>query len=257
MIMKRLAGASYCAMVYLFLYLPMIILVVYSFNRATYSLEWKGFTLEWYARLMEDEALWEVAFNSLTIAALSASLATVLGTLGTVALYRYPFFGKRLLYGLTYVLIMSPEIVMGISLLILFVSLNIPLGFGSLLLSHITFCVPFVIVTVHTRMSGFDKNLVEAAKDLGASELQTLRLVIVPLLMPAVVAGWLLSFTLSMDDVIISFFVTGPGFEILPLKIYSMVRMGVKPEINALCTLMFSVTLLLVIVAQTLQKENR
>lgn len=254
---KRLASGGYCALVYLFLYLPMIVLVVYSFNRATYSLEWKGFTLAWYVSLVEDEGLLTVAVNSLTIAALSATLATVLGTLGTIALYRYQFFGKRLLYSLTYVLIMSPEIVMGISLLILFVSLSIPLGFGSLLLSHITFCVPFVIVTVHARISGFDRNLVEAAKDLGASELQTLRLVILPLLMPAIVAGWLLSFTLSMDDVIISFFVTGPGFEILPLKIYSMVRMGVKPEINALCTLMFSVTLLLVIVAQRLQKENR
>jgi ABC-type Fe3+ transport system permease subunit len=138
---ERLAGASSCTVAYLFSYLPMIILVVPSFNRATYSLEWKGFTLEWYAKLMEDEALWDVAFNSLTIAALSASLATILGTLGTVALYRYRFIGMRLLYGLTYVLIMSPEIVMGVSPLILFVRLNIPLGFASLLLSHITFCV--------------------------------------------------------------------------------------------------------------------
>ncbi|MHC1742645.1 MAG: spermidine/putrescine ABC transporter permease PotC [Syntrophobacteraceae bacterium] len=254
---KRLASNAYCTLIYLFLYMPMVVLAAYSFNQSTYSLEWKGFTLDWYVSLIEDDGLWSVALNSLTIAALSASLATVLGTFGTIALYRYQFVGKRLLYGLTYVLIMSPEIVMGISLLILFVALNIPLGFGSLLLSHVTFCVPFVIVTVHARISGFDKNLVEVAKDLGASELQTLRLVILPLLAPAILAGWLLSFTLSMDDVIISFFVTGPGFEILPLKIYSMVRMGVKPEINALCTLMFSVTLVLVIVAQRLQKENR
>lgn len=255
--MKRLAGIAYFVLVYLFLYLPMIVLVAHSFNQATYSLEWKGFTLKWYASLLEHDGLWEVAVNSLTVASLSASLATLLGTIGTVALHQYRFFGKRLLLGLTYALIMAPEIVMGISLLILFVSLNIPLGFGSLLMAHITLGLPFVIVTVLSRMSGLDRNLVEAAKDLGASELQTLRFVILPLLMPSVMAAWLLSFTLSMDDVIISFFVTGPGFEILPIKIYSMVRMGVKPEINALCTLMFAITLLAVVVAQMLQKESR
>jgi len=152
---------------------------------------------------------------------------------------------------------MSPDIVMGISLLILFVALQLPLGFWTLLLAHITFCVPFVVVTVLSRVSGFDKHLIEAARDLGASEFQTFRQVMLPLLVPAVAAGWLLSFTLSLDDVIISFFVTGATYEILPLKIYSMVRLGVKPEINALCTIIFGLTLVLVMIAQWLLKEKK
>lgn len=255
--MKHFGRVLFMATVYLSLYLPMVILVVYSFNQATYSMEWKGFTLGWYRNLFDDASLWEVTFNSFLVAIFSASLATALGTIATVGLYRYRFFGRNVLYGLTTILITSPDIVMAISLLILFVSLNIPLGFGSLLLSHITFCIPFVIVTVYGRFSGFDQNILEAAKDLGATDLEAFRLILLPLLMPAILAGWLLSFTLSLDDVIISFFVTGPGFEILPLKIYSMVRMGVKPEINALCTIMFALTLLLVLVAQLLQKEKR
>jgi spermidine/putrescine transport system permease protein len=255
--MRRFGKLSFMTAVYLFLYAPMIILVVYSFNKSTYSLRWMGFTLGWYRSLFADSSIWEVTMNSLTVATVSATIATVIGTMGAVSLYRYRFFGKKLLHGLVYILIMSPDIVMGIALLILFVSLNIPLGFQTLLLSHVTFCIPFVVVTVYSRMSGFDRNIIEAAKDLGAGEYDTFRLVILPLLMPAVLAGWLLSFTLSMDDVIISFFVTGPGFEILPLKIYSMVRLGVKPEINALCTVMFGLTLVFVLIAQVIQKEKR
>lgn len=255
--MSRIFKGTFISAVYLFLYFPMIVLIVYSFNNSTYSLGWKGFTLAWYRDLFTDFALWEVTLNSLTVAGLSATLATVIGTMAAVAFYRRRFWGKRFLYGLVYILIMSPEIVMGISLLILFVALGIELGFHTLLLSHITFCIPFVVITVYSRMSGFDSNIIDAARDLGATELDTFRRVILPLLMPAVVAGWLLSFTLSMDDVIISFFVTGPGFEILPLKIYSMVRLGVKPEINALCTILFSFTLVLVMISQMLLKEKK
>jgi spermidine/putrescine transport system permease protein len=255
--MSRIFKCTFISAVYLFLYFPMIVLIVYSFNNSTYSLGWKGFTLAWYRDLFTDFALWEVTLNSLTVAGLSATLATVIGTMAAVAFYRRRFWGKRFLYGLVYILIMSPEIVMGISLLILFVALGIDLGFRTLLLSHITFCIPFVVVTVYSRMSGFDSNIIDAARDLGATELDTFRRVILPLLMPAVIAGWLLSFTLSMDDVIISFFVTGPGFEILPLKIYSMVRLGVKPEINALCTILFGFTLVLVMISQMLLKEKK
>lgn len=245
------------SVMYLFLYLPMIILMIYSFNNSTYLMGWKGFTLDWYKKLFSDSGLWEVALNSLMVATLSATLATLIGTTAAVSLYRYSFFGKKILYSLIYILIMSPDIVMGISLLILFVSLRIPLGFRTLLLSHITFCIPFVVVTIYSRMSGFDRSIIEAARDLGATEFQVFRLIILPLLMPAVIAGWLLSFTLSMDDVIISFFVTGPGFEILPLKIFSLVRLGLNPEINALCTILFAVTLILVTIAQILQKERK
>jgi spermidine/putrescine transport system permease protein len=255
--MKRLGRMGSLMLIYLFLYCPMAVLIVFSFNDSQYSLTWKGSTLNWYRVLLADGKLLRVALNSLVVALSSATLATAIGTVAAVTLYRYRFFGRRLLYALIYVLIMSPEIVMGISLLILFVAIRLPLGFWTLLLSHTTFCIPFVVVTVLSRLSGFDRNLVEAAQDLGASEVQIFRRIILPLLMPAVLAGWLLSFTLSMDDVIISFFVTGPGFEVLPLRIFSLVRLGVKPEINALCTIMFGLTLVFITLSQILQKEKR
>jgi spermidine/putrescine transport system permease protein len=254
--MKRIAQTVYVIFIYLFLYFPIAVLIVYSFNDSKYSLTWKGFTWGWYESLLANTELLRVAVNSVTIAFLSATFVTLIGTLAAVALYRYQFIGKQLLNSLIFILIMSPDIVMGISLLILFVSLQMQLGFFTLLLAHITFCLPFVVVTVLSRVSGSDTHLIEAARDLGASEFQTFRKVILPLLMPAVIAGWLLSFTLSMDDVIISFFVTGPTFEILPLRIYSMVRLGVKPEINALCTIMFGLTLVMVLSAQHLLKGS-
>lgn len=255
--MKRIVQWVYPAFVYGLLYFPLAVLIVFSFNNSKYTTQWKGFTWSWYASLYGDTALWQAAVNSVTVALLSATLATVIGAMAAVGLYRYQFFGKQILNGLIFILIMSPDIVMGISLLILFVALQLPLGFWTLLLAHITFCVPFVVVTVSSRVSGFDKHLLEAARDLGASEFQTFRLILLPLLMPAVAAGWLLSFTLSLDDVVISFFVTGPTYEILPLKIYSMVRLGVKPEINALCTIMFGLTLVMVVLAQWLLREKR
>jgi spermidine/putrescine transport system permease protein len=256
MTLKRTAQFMYLLLVYGFLYFPIVVLIIYSFNDSKYSLTWQGFTWHWYTSLLINSELLQVAFNSITIALLSATTATVIGTTGAVALYRYQFFGKPLLNSLIFILIMAPDIVMGISLLILFVSLQLQLGFWTLLMAHITFCIPFVVVTVLSRISGFDINLIEAAKDLGANEFQIFARVLLPLLMPAVIAGWLLSFTLSLDDVIISFFVTGPTFEILPLKIYSMVRLGVKPEVNALCTVMFGLTLILVLIAQILLRER-
>jgi spermidine/putrescine transport system permease protein len=255
--MKRLGRIGYLILIYLLLYCPMAVLIVFSFNDSQYSLSWRGATLNWYRVLLADGQLLRVALNSLMVALCSATLATAIGTVAAVTLFRYRFFGRRLLYALIYVLIMSPEIVMGISLLMLFVAIRLPLGFWTLLLSHTTFCIPFVVVTVLSRFSGFDPNLVDAAQDLGASEVQVFRRIILPLLMPAVLAGWLLSFTLSLDDVIISFFVTGPRFEVLPLRIFSLVRLGVKPEINALCTVMFGLTLVFITLSQVLQKEKR
>ena len=254
--MKRAVQYTYMALFYGFLYFPIAVLIVYSFNDSKYALTWKGFTWEWYQSLFANADLLQVAVNSVIIAFLAATLATVIGTMAAVALYRYQFVGKQLLNALIFILIMSPDIVMGISLLILFVSLQLPLGFWTLLLAHVTFCIPFVVVTVLGRVGDFDKNLIDAARDLGATEFQTVFKIILPLLLPAVMAGWLLSFTLSLDDVIVSFFVTGPTFEILPLKIYSMVRLGVKPEVNALCTIMFGVTLVLVIGAQALLRKK-
>lgn len=246
----------YLTLIYLFLYLPIFILILYSFNASKYSVSWTGFTWKWYEKVLENSSLMEAALNSLSIAALSSIFATILGTIGAVALFRYHFKGKRFLQSLVYILILSPEIVMGIALLMLFVLAGLSLGFLSLMIAHITFCIPFVVVTILSRLSGFDHSIIEAAKDLGASGWQTFWKVILPPIMPAVLAGFLLSFTLSLDDVIISFFVSGVEFEILPVKIFSMVRLGVKPEINALCAVMFFFTLIMVGLSQFLLKER-
>lgn len=247
----------YAGFIYTLLYTPIFVLIAYSFNASKYSIAWKGFTLEWYYKLLDNDSLLEAAWHSVQIAITSAMAATILGAFGALVLYRYRFFGRKFLHGLIYVLIMSPEIVMGISLLMLFVFISLPLGFVTLLIAHITFSLPFVVVTVLARLSGFDANIIEAAKDLGASEWIAFKSIILPNIIPALIAGFLLSFTLSLDDVIISFFVTGPDYEILPLKIYSMVRLGVKPEINALCAIMFLLTLFMVISSQILIKEKK
>jgi spermidine/putrescine transport system permease protein len=243
--------------VYLFLYIPILILIIYSFNNTKYSTNWQGFTFKWYNQLVTDGPLMEAFLNSLIIAGSSSVIATVLGTLAAFAFYRYRFLGRKVMYSFIYVVMMSPDIVMGISLLMFFITIGLETGAFTLLLAHITFCLPFVVVTVYSRISGFDRNIIDVAKDLGASELQMFRHIMMPLLMPAIIAGWLLSFTLSLDDVVVSFFTTGPYFEILPLKIYSMVRLGIKPEINALSAVMFLFSLMTVTAAHFVMKENR
>ena len=254
--MKRING-FYLLLIYLFLYAPIVVLIIYSFNDSPRSLLWHGFTTRWYKNLVDNTNLQVVAFNSLWVGFLAAMGATALGTLSAVCLYRYQFFGKRLLYALIFVLIVSPDLVTGIALLILFSALKFPLGFWTLLLAHIAFCVPFVIVIIYARLSGYDKNIIEAAKDLGATDGVIFRKILVPLLWPAIMAGWLLSFTLSMDDVIISFFVTGPEFDVLPLKIFSMLRLGVSPEVNALYGVLFVLTLLITGMYQALTWKTK
>ena len=254
--MNRAINATYLAAIFLFLYFPIAILIIFSFNNSAFSLVWHGFTLNWYHHLFHNTNILTVALHSLIIGITAATLATFIGTLAAVCLYRYQFNGKKLLHSLILVLVVSPDIVMGIALLILFASLHITLGFWTLLLSHITFCIPFVAINVYARIIGLDKNIFEAARDLGASEFIIFYRIMVPLLWPAILTGWLLSFTLSLDDVIISFFVTGPSFQILPLYIFSLVRLGLKPEINALCSVMFGLTISLVICSQILMKKK-
>jgi spermidine/putrescine transport system permease protein len=251
------ANKLYLTLIYLFLYIPIIILIVYSFNNAQYSLVWHGFTWQWYSELFSDSSLWEATWHSFFLGIASATIATYIGMLAAVSIYRYRFFGRSFLNGLVFILILTPEIVSGAALLILFSSFQMELGFLSLLLSHISFSIPFVIVTVYSRLISFDKNIFEAAKDLGANDKIIFTRVILPLLWPALFAGWLLSFTLSLDDVIISYFVAGPEFQILPLQIYSLVRTGIKPEINALCSVLFTITLIFVVLSQlVLKKKN-
>ncbi len=255
--MKELFKRSYLFLIYFFLYAPLLVLMVLSFNASTLSVKWGGFSLKWYTALFNNTLLMDSFFNSLIVAVSAASLATVIGTFAAVTMYRFNFFGKNFIMIMLYTLMMSPEIIMGISLLILFASLNIPLGFTTLLVTHITFCLPFVMTVMMARLSGFDVRQIEAAKDLGANEIKTFWYVILPSLLPAVIAAWMLSFTLSMDDSITSFFVTGPTFEVLPLRIYSMVRLGIKPEVNALSTLIFIFSILMVVIAQIILRERK
>ena len=239
------------------IYLPIFVLVVNSFNASKYGIKWGGFTFAWYEKFWHNEGLMGAALNSLTVAIVSASVATIIGTLAAVALHRYQFKGKALLSSMVFVSMLTPEIVMAISLLIVFMALGISLGFISLVIAHITFCLPFVIMAVYSRLKGFDMTMLEAARDLGAPEGKIFLKIILPLAFPAVLSGWLLSFTLSLDDVIVSAFVTGPSYEILPLKVYSMVRVGVSPEVNAISTILLVVSLMLVAISQLLLREKK
>lgn len=249
---RLLPRLLYLLLVLLFLYLPLALLVANSVNASRYGIHWGGFSWEWYQRLWLNEGLKSAAWHSLIIATLAASASTLIGSLTAVALFRYQFRGKQLLQSGLFVVMMTPDIVMAIALLVLFSSIGIHLGFISLLLAHITFCLPFVVATVYARLRGFDHHLIDAARDLGASDAVIFRQILVPLAMPAIIGGWLLAFTLSLDDVIVSSFVTGPAYEILPLRIYSMVRVGVSPEVNALATLLLLASLLLVSLSQWL-----
>lgn len=254
--MKKLK-ILYFMVVFFYLYLPICLLIVNAFNLNRYGMQWDGFTFKWFTAMLHNHGLMEAARNSLLIAVSSASLVTIIGTLGAIAIYLYRFRGRKVLLGILITLMMVPDIILAIALLVLFVILGVSLGFWSLLLSHITFCLPFAVVTIYARFQGFDPALLDAARDLGASESQILRKVVVPLISPALVASWLLSFTLSIDDVIVSSFVTGPSFDVLPLKIFSMVKVGVKPEVNALATIMVFISIVFVLISQVLIKEKK
>ena len=254
--MSRLLRNIFMFVVYAYLYIPIIILVTNSFNEDRYGLSWKGFSWNWYERLFNNDTLIQAAFHSVTIAFFAATLATIVGGLTAIALYRYRFRGKQAVSGMLFIVMMSPDIVMAVSLLALFMVVGISLGFWSLLLAHVTFCLPYVTVTIFSRLNGFDARMLEAAKDLGASEVTILRKITLPLALPAVVSGWLLSFTISLDDVVVSSFVSGVSYEILPLRIFSLVKTGVTPEVNALATIMIVLSLGLVILSQLITRKN-
>ncbi|MGE7271237.1 ABC transporter permease [Brevibacillus panacihumi] len=246
----------YASLIYLFLYMPIAILILYSFNQSKLNAVWTGFTFDWYLKLMQNTEVLEAMKTSLVVALISTIAATMIGTLAAVGMYRYQFRGKTALDAMLYLPIVIPEIVMGISLLALFSQFEIPLGYLTLIAAHITFSIPFVVVVVRARMAGFDRSIEEAAMDLGATPWGTFIKVTVPIIAPGILASALLAFTLSIDDVIISFFVAGPSSSTLPLKIFSMVKFGVSPEINALSTLMLVVTLFLVIIAERIRMRK-
>jgi spermidine/putrescine transport system permease protein len=230
--------------VYAFLYLPLVIVVVYSFNDSRLNAEWVGFTFSWYDRLLHNDEMLKAAGNSLIIATISAIVATVLGTLAGMAMHQ---FRLRVLPGLVMAPIAMPDILMGVSLLLFFIIINMSLGLVSIILAHITFCIGFVALSVQARLSGIDQSLTEAARDLGATPWVSFRRITLPLLAPGILAGALMAFTLSIDDFVITFFVAGVGSSTLPLQIYSMVKIAVTPEVNAISTLLMLVTLVLIL----------
>lgn len=254
---SKLLKSLYIAVVYLFLYMPLAVAIVFSFNDASNSNAWSGFTTKWYASLLHDQSLIKSAVRSLFLAASSATVSTVVGTIMAIALHRYRFIGQKVVFGSLSVIMMSPEIIQGISLAMIFIVLGMPLGFTTLLLAHTVFCFPFVTMTVLARLKGVSRTLAEAAADLGANDVSIVRRILIPLIVPAVFAGWLMSFTLSIDDVIISFFVSGKSYEILPLKIYSMVRTGIQPDVNALCAALFFVTFAVVMISYRLVRDRK
>ena len=255
--MRVFLQRGYVVLIYAFFYLPLFLVFLYSFNSNKYTSSWTGFSTKWYTALFNNSAILDAALNSVMVAVTAATVATLLGSLAALSLKRYRFPGRQSLYIGILMLTVSPDIVMGISLLIMFIAFKINLGFFTLCVAHTALCAPFVAVTVLARLAEFDEQLIEAARDLGASEIKAFWHVLFPLTAPAVVAGWLLSFTLSMDDVLISTFVTGATFEVLPVRIYSMVKLGVKPDVNALSAIMFVATLVLVVAAQTVLQSRR
>jgi spermidine/putrescine transport system permease protein len=239
-------------LVYLFLYLPLAVVVAYSFNDSRLNAEWVGFTWRWYAVLFADEEMLQAAFNSVMIALGAALVATVLGTMAGLAMHRYRV---RVLPFLVITPVAMPEILLGVSLLLFFIQvLHLTLGLLSVLIAHITFCVGFVAIVVRARLAGMDESIFEAARDLGATPWQTFRLVTLPLILPAVIAGALMSFTLSIDDFVITFFTAGVGVSTLPLQIYSMIKIAVTPEVNAVSTLLMLLTLALILLAARFDK---
>lgn len=238
-----------------FLYLPIAILVIYSFNASRLVAVWGGWSTRWYMELLHDAPILDSAFISIRLALTSATAATILGTLAALALVRFGRFRGRLLFAaMIYAPLVMPEVITGLSLLLLFVAIAVDRGFWTVAIAHTTMAMCFVTVIVQARLADFDTSLEEAAMDLGASPLRTFLAVTLPLILPAVAAAWMLAFALSLDDLVIASFTTGPGATTLPIRIYSEVRLGVKPEMNAVCSIMVAVVAAAVVAASLLAK---
>lgn len=241
-----------------FLYLPIVVLVIYSFNASRLVTVWGGWSTRWYTALFNDRAMLDAAWMSLRVAMMSATLATVLGTLAAIALSRGEGFrGRALMSGMLYAPLVMPEVISGLSLLLLFVALDAGRGFWAVTIAHTTLTMCFVTVIVQSRLSGLERSLEEAAMDLGRDPLRAFLAVTLPLIWPAIAAGWMLAFTLSLDDLVIATFTTGPGAATLPIRIYSEVKLGVKPEINAICTLIVGFIAVVIVSASLIAKLSR
>ena len=246
----------YIYLVFLFLYLPILYVIIFSFNTSKLNIVFESFTVQWYGTFFKNRTLMEALINTLIIGVVSTVVSTIIGTIGAIGLNKYRFRGRGVIDKLLYIPIVIPEVVLGIALLSIYSALSIPLGLVSLTLSHITFSIPFVVITVRARLAGFDKYLEEAAMDLGANRIVTFWRVTLPLIVPGVLSGAMLAFSLSIDDVIISFFTSGPGSTTLPLKIFSMVKTGVTPEVNALSTVIMLITIVIIVVNTSFQVKK-
>ena len=240
-----------------FLYLPIVLLIIFSFNESRLVTVWAGFSTKWYGELFRNQGLMDAAWVTLRVGFISATVATVLGTMAAIALTRYTRFRGRVLFsGMVFAPLVMPEVITGLSLLLLFVAIGLDRGFLTVTLAHITFSMCFVAVVVQSRLLTFDRSLEEAAMDLGAPPVRTFFYITLPVILPAVVSGWMLAFTLSLDDLVIASFTSGPGATTLPMKIYSQVRLGVTPEINAACTILIGIVALGVIAASLVNKRR-
>jgi spermidine/putrescine transport system permease protein len=247
---------GWTVLVMIFFYLPIVILIVFSFNTSRLNILWEGFTLQWYGALWHDAVLVRSLNNSLLVAVVSTVLSVFLGTGGAWLLYRYAFPAVRLVQTLIFIPMIIPEVIMGVSLLILFVTIQLELGYSTIIISHVTFCFPFVMVAVQARLAGLDPSLEEAALDLGATPARAFRRVLVPYLMPAIVAGALMSFTLSLDELIVTYFTASAGTRTLPLEIFGRIKKGLDPTLNAISTVFILATVALVVATEVLKRRS-
>ncbi len=255
--MVKFLKRSYIYLIFVFLYLPIVVLMAYSFNASRSRGVWGGFTLDWYAELFRDRVIMSSLYSTLIIGFSSAVIATIIGTMAAIGIHNSRGWRRKLIMNITYIPVLNPEIVTAISLMILFVFAKMRLGYVTLLLAHITFNIPYVILSVLPKLRQLNKHLYEAALDLGATPMQAMWKVIIPEIMPGIITGLLLAFTLSIDDFVISFFTTGSGVSTLSITIFSMSRQGIKPKINALSTIMFAFVLMLLIIVNVRQAREQ
>ncbi len=254
--MKKYLENFYILLVLMFLFLPIGILILFSFNTSRLNIVFEGFTLDWYVSLFQNRTLLEALKNTLIVAFTSTIVSTIIGTISAYGLHKYSFKGKDIVNELIYIPVVIPEIVLGIALLSIYTLLKIELGMFTLILAHICFCIPFVIINVRSTLDNLDPNLEKAASDLGASKFQTFFRIIIPMLMPGILSGAELALTLSLDDVVISYFTAGPGSNTLPLQVYSMIKTGVTPDVNALITIMLLVIFILLFISTLVQVKR-
>jgi spermidine/putrescine transport system permease protein len=248
--------ATWTGFVFLFFYLPIFILILFSFNQSRLNIVWTGFTLEWYATLWRDTVLVRTLKNSLIVATATTIVSVVLGTAGGWLLYRFRYRASGFLETLVFMPMIVPEVILGVSLLILFVTIGLQLGYTTIVISHVTFCFPFVMAAVQARLAGLDPSLEEAALDLGATPLQAFTKVLVLYLMSAIISGALMTFTLSLDELIVTYFTASAGTRTLPLEIFGRVKKGLDPSLNAISTVLIGVTVLAVFLTEMLRRRN-